>query len=277
MEGLSRLARGLGGSTPAESADANASAEVRKLAEELSMTSMRLEQSRQSEERLELARRELVAGISHDLRTPLAGIRAIAEALEDDMIGDREAMHDQMRVRVDQLSAMVDDLFELSKLNAGMLTLSLGDVSLYDLVSDAVADLGSLAASRSITVRAESPDALTVRADARELSRAISNLLMNAVQHTPLGTAITVIAGRSTDGRPSIGVMDQGGGIDEADLPRVFEAGWRGAKARPSLVGRTGGAGLGLAIVAGIVRAHNGETTVRNIPGGCLFEVLLPR
>lgn len=284
MRGLARLAQGIG-VDPGSAAGGPATdtqtgritaSEFRQLADELTLTSARLQESRASEQRIESARRELVAGISHDLRTPLAGIRAMAEALEDDMVSDRDAVLRQMRSRVDQLSLMIDDLFELSKLDAGVLTLALSDISLYDLVSDAIADLGDLAAGREITVEADAPDDLTVRADARELSRAVTNLLMNAVQHTPAGTPVTVIAGRSADGRPRIGVRDAGGGIDEADLPRLFDAGWRGQSARPALSGRSGGAGLGLAIVAGIVRAHDGETTVRNVPGGVLFEMLLP-
>ncbi len=120
-------------------------------------------------------------------------------------------------------------------------------------------------------------DDLTVRADPAELSRAMSNLLINAVQHTPPGTPVTVIASRRADGRPTVSVIDGGGGIPEAELDRVFDAGWRGTAARSPIDGaRSGGAGLGLAIVAGILKAHNGEATVRNVPGGCRFDLILP-
>jgi signal transduction histidine kinase len=193
------------------------------------------------------------------------------------MADDQDRYLRKMRSKIDQLSGMVDDLFELSKIDAGMLTLELSDVYLYDVVSDAVADLGALADGRLISVESSSVDNLTVRADPRELSRAISNLLMNAVQHTPPGTPVTVIAGPSADGRPTISVIDAGGGIPEDDLVRVFEAGWRGSDARAPLPGgKTGGAGLGLAIVAGILHAHDGEATVRNVMGGCRFDLVLP-
>jgi signal transduction histidine kinase len=274
---LTLAARVIGEGGPATAIEGSASAEFRVLAKELQETSRKLDESREREAKLEDARRELIAGISHDLRTPLAGIRVISEALEDGMVDDQDRYLRQMRVKVDQLSGMVDDLFELSKIDSGMLALETTEVSLYDIVSDAVADLGPLADGRQITVESTSVDDLTVTADPRELARAIDNLLTNAVQHTSAGTPIRVIAGRSADGRPSISVIDQGGGIPEDDLSRVFDAGWRGTAARPPLAGgRTGGAGLGLAIVRGILAAHRGEATVTNIPGGCRFDLVLP-
>ena len=122
-----------------------------------------------------------------------------------------------------------------------------------------------------------------MRADPRELSRAVSNLLLNAIQHTPAGSPITVSAS-VVDGRASIAVIDTGGGIDEDDLTRVFDPGWRGESARtpqpaaPSSIhpSPSSGAGLGLAIVRGIAVAHQGEVTVRNVPGGCRFDLILP-
>ena len=274
---LTVATRDLGEGRWMQSTPLGSTAEFRALALELGATSAKLEESREREQQLEGARRELIAGISHDLRTPLAGIRVIAEALEDGMADDKDRYLRNMRTKVDQLSGMVDDLFELSKIDAGMLTLSVSEVSVYDLVSDAVADLGVLARGREISVQPSDGDDFMVRADPRELSRAINNLLTNAVQHTPAGTPVTVLAGRSTDGRPTISVIDAGGGIPEVDLARVFEAGWRGSGARTPLPGgKTAGAGLGLAIVAGILRAHDGEATVRNVPGGCRFDLVLP-
>jgi signal transduction histidine kinase len=252
------------------------SAEFRNLALELDITSARLEESRQHERQLQESRRALIAGISHDLRTPLAGIRAMSEALEDGMVDDQQQYLRQMRVKVEQLGGMVDDLFQLSRIDSGLLNLDLSDVSLYDLVSDAVADLGILAAGRPISVDASSAEDLTVHADPRELSRAMSNLLNNAVQHTPPGTPVSVVAGRRADGRASVSVIDGGGGIPEGDLSRVFEAGWRGEPSRSAHSGANGGSGLGLAIVAGILKAHDGEVTVHNVPGGCRFDLILP-
>jgi signal transduction histidine kinase len=275
---LSTAARRIGAGERLESAGRYSNSELNALADELVSTSAKLAESREREQRIEASRRELIAWISHDLRTPLAGIRAMAEALEDGIAPDPGRYHRQMRIQVDQLSGMVDDLFELSKIDSDGLRLSLKEVSLSDIVSDTVADLRPASRGRDIRVEAPLAQDLVVMADPRELSRAIGNLLMNAIQHTPEGTPITV-AVDLVDDRAMVSVIDAGGGIDEADLDRVFEPAWRGSKARtPSLHdGRSAGAGLGLAIVKGIMSAHRGEVAVRNVPGGCRFDLLLPR
>jgi signal transduction histidine kinase len=209
---------------------------------------------------------------------------SMAEALEDDLASDPQRYHRQMREQVARLSAMVDDLFELSKIDSGALRLRLEEISLYDVISDTVADLRPLSQGRTIRIEADLGREVSVRADPRELSRAISNLLLNAIQHTPPGSPVTVAAS-VVDGRASIAVIDAGGGIDEDDLTRVFDPGWRGESARtprPSAQAsmhpsRSSGSGLGLAIVRGIAAAHHGEVTVRNVPGGCRFDLVLPR
>jgi signal transduction histidine kinase len=275
---LSLAARRIGAGERLESAGRYSNSELNALADELVATSAKLAESREREQRIEASRRELVAWISHDLRTPLAGIRAMAEALEDGIAPDPARYHRQMRIQVDQLSSMVDDLFELSKIDSDALHLALKEVSLYDVVSDTVADLRPTSRGRDIRVEAPLAQDLVVMADPRELSRAIGNLLMNAIQYTPEGSPITV-AVDLVDDRAMVSVIDAGGGIAEDDLDRVFEPAWRGSKARtPSLhEGSSSGAGLGLAIVKGIMSAHRGEVAVRNVPGGCRFDLLLPR
>ena len=151
---------------------------------------------------------------------------SMAEALEDELATDPQRYHRQMREQVTRLSAMVDDLFELSKIDSGTLRLSLQDVSLYDVISDTVADLRPVSRGRDIRIEAGLGRNAVVHADPRELSRAISNLLLNAIQHTPAASPITVAAS-VVDGRASVTVIDNGGGIDEQDLHRVFEPGWR--------------------------------------------------
>ncbi len=257
--------------------------ELASLAADLALTSERLAQARDEVATIDASRRELVAWISHDLRTPLAGLRAMAEALEDEMAEDPQRFHRQMRSQVDHLSAMVDDLFELSKIHSGTLSLTMQPVSLYDLVSDAVAELGPLATSRSITLtesirRDAAHEEHTVVGDPRELSRVIGNLLMNAIEHSPSGSEISVRTGRADNGDVVLTVEDAGGGIPENDLSKVFQAGWRATQSRtPEQVwGKSAGAGLGLAIVQGIVEAHAGGITVQNVPGGCRFDVRLP-
>lgn len=248
---------------------------TRRAAREVAAAEARIVEAREQQDRIDHSRRELMAWISHDLRTPLAGISAMSEALEDGMAADPQRFHRRLVELSTQMSGMVDDLFELSKIDTGVLRLRLEPVALVDVVQDAVRALREVAPDRVVTVRApEAP--VMVMADARELSRAVSNLLVNAVQHTPAGASISVTAD-VVDGRPSVTVVDSGSGIDDTDLDRVFEAGWRGTSETNAIGGAlTGGAGLGLAIVRGIAQAHRGEVSVRNIPGGCRFDIQLP-
>lgn len=279
-ERVRSMTRALGdGQQPAADARGAGSAEFASISAELAETGRRLAEARDEVATLDASRRELVAWISHDLRTPLAGLRAMAEALEDGLADDPQRFHRQMRTQVDHLTAMVDDLFELSKIHSGSLSLSMQPVSLYDLVSDAVSELGALAESRSITLREASSGELTVVGDPRELARVIGNLLINAIQHSPAGSEISVSARHEGDRHVVLTVEDAGGGIPEQDLSKIFQAGWRASTSRTpeTLEGRTPGAGLGLAIVQGIVEAHSGDISVHNIPGGCRFDVRLPR
>ncbi|MGO4784810.1 sensor histidine kinase [Cryobacterium sp. W22_MBD10_FK3] len=275
---LTLAAASLGRGEPMASAERHSNTEFAALADQLAATGERLRESRDRESQIESSRRELVAWISHDLRTPLAGIRAMAEALEDDMVEDPVRYYGQIRGQVDLLNGMVDDLFELSRITSGTLRLNLARVALYDLISDTVADLGPVARSKTLDLRFEGAMGLTILADPRELARAVGNLVMNAVQQSAPGGAIVVSVTEHADGRAVISVQDSAGGIDPQDLGRVFEPGWRGTEPRtPSTdaAGR-GRAGLGLAIVDGIVAAHHGEVTVQNTTGGCRFDVLLP-
>ena len=252
---------------------AMATAELEELRRELTTTSTRLAESRNRERALERSRRELVAWVSHDLRTPLAGLRAMAEALEDGVATDPVRYHTQIRVAADRLTGMVDDLFELSRIHAGALRLSLTRVSLADLVDEAVVGADPLARSLGVELSAQVLTSLAVRVDPRELSRALTNLVVNAIRHTPNDGLVQVEAAEK-GGQAVLAVTDSCGGLTEHDLERVFDVGWRGTAARtPEPLA---GAGLGLTIVRGIVEAHAGEVAVHNVSGGCRFEVLLP-
>ncbi|MGW6984466.1 sensor histidine kinase [Streptomyces sp. NPDC054932] len=248
-----------------------APAELAALSRELALTSERLAASRDREQALEASRRELVAWISHDLRTPLAGLRAMSEALEDGMAADPARYHRQMRTEVDRLNSMVGDLFELSRIHAGALTLSPTRMSLHDLVGDALAGTDALAREHGVRLVGAGVASLPVEVDGKEMTRVLSNLLVNAIRHTPADGTVAIAAERRAD-CVVLSVTDACGGIPEEDLPRVFDTGWRGTPARtpPS------GAGLGLAIVRGIVEAHAGHANVRNVSGGCRFELTLP-
>ncbi len=258
-------------------------AELAALARTLDATHVRLVAARDRERALEASRRELVAWISHDLRTPLAGIRATAEALQDGLVTDAETTtryHRLMLADAERLTGMVDDLFELARLQAGAFQLTLEKVCLADVVSDAIAATDPMARARGVTVTGSADHAVYVDADVTEVGRMLTNLLVNAIRHTPDDGTVEVTAGADAD-RAVLAVADRCGGIPAADLPRLFDFGFRGETARTP----GGGdhphqprvrSGIGLAIVRGIVEAHGGDVTVHNRQGGCRFVVALP-
>ncbi|MEV4758373.1 ATP-binding protein [Micromonospora sp. NPDC049559] len=246
----------------------------------LALAAVWADQARERERRLEKGRRDLVAWVSHDLRTPLAGLRAMAEALEDRIVSDPETVgeyHRRIRRETDRMTRLVDDLFELSRINAGALQLSLTAVPLGEVVSDALAGAAPLAAARRIRLVAAESGWPTVAASEPELARVIANLLLNAVRYTPPDGTVRIEAGRERDAA-WLAVSDTCGGIPPADLPRLFEVAFRGEPARtPAQANSGGGAsgGLGLAIVRGLVEAHGGRVDVQNTGDGCRFVVHL--
>ena len=147
---------------------------------------------------MEAGRRDLVAWVSHDLRTPLAGMRAMAEALEDGVVHDPQTVaeyHRRIRVETDRMTRLVDDLFELSRINAGALRLALSSVPLAEVVSDAIATTAPLAASRGIRIIAAESGWPTVVASEPELARVVANLLVNSVRYTPPDGTVRIDAG----------------------------------------------------------------------------------
>ncbi|MEZ2391076.1 sensor histidine kinase [bacterium RCC_150] len=253
--------------------------ELAQLARELEASSIKLEESRRREAAVETARRELVSWISHDLRTPLASLRAMAEALEDGMVADVPAYYRKVIGQTDQMAVMVNDLLELSKIQAGTLRLSAESLDLYDLASDAIADLAPLAAQRGITLDGGGDRECMAVADGPSIGRAVRNVLLNAIIYSRPGGAVRVSVGRQ--GRDAVvDVLDSCGGIDVEDLPHVFETGWQKDRSRgagtPAEQQRYSGAGVGLSMVAGIVKAHGGDATVANAGEGCRFTLRLP-
>ena len=230
---------------------------------------------RDRERALEASRRELVAWMSHDLRSPLAGIRAMVEALEDGVVDDPPtvgAYHRGIREEANRLTGMVDDLSELSTVQSGQLVLRRQRVTLADVVAQAVPTAARLSAARRIQLVGDAPD-VDVDVDVREIARVLSNLLVNAIRHTPDGGVVRILGGE-TGASVYVAVEDECGGIPLTDIPRVFDVAFRGTSARTP--GADQGAGLGLAIARGIVLAHGGRIDVRNIEGGCRFTVRLP-
>jgi signal transduction histidine kinase len=245
----------------------------------LAASAVWLAQARQQERRLETGRRELVAWVSHDLRTPLAGLRAMAEALEDGVVSEPETIeeyHRRIRIETDRMTHLVDDLFELSRINAGALRLTLQRVALSDVVSEALATAAPLAAGRRIRLVAAESGWPTVLASEPELARVVTNLVVNSVRYTPPDGTVQIEAGHDQDAA-WLAVSDTCGGIPEDDLPRVFDVAFRGERARtPQPTGTGTGGGLGLAIVRGLVEAHGGRVDVGNTSTGCRFVVRLP-
>ena len=243
---------------------------------ELSATARRLAASREREQALEASRRELVAWVSHDLRTPLAGLRAMAEALEDQVVVDPREVnqyHSQIRREVDRLTVMIDDLFELSRIHAGALRLTKRMVGLEDLVAEVVASTDPVARAKGVRLTGAAVRGMPVYVDAAEMGRALRNLVTNAIRHTPPDGEVEVLA-EVQSGMACVSVSDACGGIPPEDLPRVFDVAFRGESARTP--GPQSGGGLGLSIARGIVEAHSGQIAVRNAGRGCQFLIRLP-
>lgn len=249
------------------------------LGQQFTQRTLALEARRAQERAGEAARRDLIAWISHDLRTPLAGIKAMSEALEDRVVddpGDVSGYGARIGREATRLGSMVDDLFELSRISSGALDLRLEPIALDALVGELAGGLRPIASSRGVAIDVALPSGLTATGAGRELERVAANLLANAVRHTRAGGTVRVRGGDAGT-QAWISVADGCGGIPPGDLDYVFDLGFRGTAARsPDASELSPGAGLGLAIVKGLVEAQGGEVGVRNITGGCCFTVRLP-
>ncbi|HEX2087576.1 MAG TPA: HAMP domain-containing sensor histidine kinase [Solirubrobacteraceae bacterium] len=224
----------------------------------------------------EAARRDLVAAVSHDLRTPLTSLRLLAQAVEDEVVdaGERRRYVERMSVHIRSLSALIDDLFELSRLEAGDIEWSMQRVQICDLVEETVEAMRPHAAARGVEVRAEVPDGLApAEADPEKVQRVLFNLIQNAIRHTPADGSVTVAA-EANGSSLEIGVVDTGRGVADRDRERLFEPFFRGgdASARPS-----DGSGLGLSICRAIVEAHGGRIWLADSDAGAHVRFTLPR
>jgi signal transduction histidine kinase len=217
---------------------------------------VRLAMEERSRREIEEARRQLVAAASHDLRTPLASLRLLVESIDDGVAtGEtRDRYLKEIRTHVGVLSDLVDDLFELSRIEAGDISWTMRQVELHDLIDDTVAAMRAPAAERGVSLAAELPASeLLASANAEKVQRVLFNLIQNAIRHTPADGSVTVRA-YSAAGGVEVEVADNGEGIPVGDGERVFEAFYRGDAARGE-----DGAGLGLAISRAIVEAHGGK------------------
>jgi signal transduction histidine kinase len=235
-------------------------------------------EARERERAAESARRDLVAWISHDLRSPLAGIRAMAEALADGIVSEPHEVSDyaqRISGETTRLSGMVGDLFELSRITAGALRLTMSAVPLREVISETLSGQRPVAEQKKVKLLADAESWPVVAGSDPELARIVRNLVSNAIRHTPPDGTVAIYVG--VDGGDALLAVDDGcGGIPEEEIGRVFEVAFRGTHARtPDRSGGTGG-GLGLAIAKGLVEAHRGRIGVRNHGPGCRFEVRLP-
>lgn len=242
--------------------------ELAQLGSSFNDMAMQLEAAAQEREELAKMRRDLTAWVSHDLRTPLTSTRAMVEALNDGLIEDPDQVSRYYRLilaDVQGMNRLINDLFEMSRLDAGGMQIVMEEESLSDLISDTVGGFQALAQRRGVQLQGEiSPNLDPVRMNSEKIGRVLSNLISNALKYTPDGGMIKVQAWRDAD-VIFVRVQDSGEGFVEKDLPLLFEQFYRGEGARS----RSGGtsAGLGLSIARGIVEAHGGEISAENNNG----------
>jgi len=225
----------------------------------------------------ERARRGLVASVSHDLRTPLTSLRLLVEALHDDLVTEPAIRRDYLRriaTNVHALSALIDDLFELSRLESGDVRWTMERVMLDELVQETIEAMRPHAEAGAVAVRAElAPQLAAAQANTEQIQRVLFNLIQNAIRHTPADGSVVVRAAPATEGAIEIEVADTGPGIAGDERDHVFEPFFQGTGrgARSD-----GGAGLGLAISRAIVEAHGGRIWLADADSGTCVRFRLP-
>jgi len=271
-EAAEKLAQGnLNTRVPVQGAD-----EVSALAKTFNQMAEQLQAADNKQRGLDNMRRDLIAWVSHDLQTPLASMRAILEAISDGMVDDPETVKRYLHTAqrdVQNLSVLIDDLFQMAQLDTGGFPLNRDMASLGDLISDTLETFTELAKQQNIVLEGNVElDVDPVHMDTQAVGRVLNNLVGNALRHTTQGR-VSVWVRRTTRGVDVI-VSDTGEGIRADDLEHVFERFYRSEKSRNR---GTGGAGLGLAIARGIVRAHGGDIEVESEIGkGTQFTFYIP-
>ena len=261
--------------------DVSGQDELAGLAQTFNWMADSLQKLDQQKRLVEQTRRVLVAGVSHDLRTPLTSIRVMLEALDDGVVTDPETVARYIRSslsEIQHLARLIDDLFELAKLDAGHLEAQYDETSLKDLISDVLSSMSAQAAQRNIVIRGSvGQDIDPVYMAPDKIQRVLYNLLDNAMRYTPQGGEVTIHA--CLEGEVvRVDVHNTGAVIDTADLPHVFESFYRGETSRVRDEDGHRGTGLGLAIARGFVEAHRGRIWVESgAQRGTTFSFTLPR
>jgi signal transduction histidine kinase len=271
---LTSTARRLGdGDLDARTGHLDAGPELETLGRTLDEMADRLGEAQRRERDAERMRRDLITTVSHDLRTPLASLRAMTEAIDDGVVDDEPTLaryRSEMHRSVRQLADMVDDLFELTQLDAGAIEAERERARVADVAERALAAVAGSAGTKGLSIETDLGDAANVACSPR-VARVLQNLLINAVRHTPADGTVRLVAGVERD-RLRLTVEDTGEGIASADLERVFDPFFRADPARSGP-----GAGLGLALAKRIVEALGGRISAESEPGaGSRFAVELP-
>ena len=254
--------------------------ETADLAARMNELAERLRLADEQRAALDRERRELTAGISHDLRTPLASLRAMVDALDDGLVDDPSEVaryHATMRREIERLLRMIEDLLELAQIDAGALRLNLRPVSPQEIAADVIDAMQPQADRLGLRLSMRPGDTLPdLMLDGARMERAIANLVRNAFEHTPAGGRVEVSL--QSDGIWfELRVSDSGAGIAAAELPHIWERFYRAEPSRSRGAGTVDGVGLGLAIVRGIVEAHGGSVAASSAPGrGATFCLRLP-
>lgn len=254
--------------------------ELAQLAHSFNWMAQSLQEIDNQKRQVEQTRRDLIAWVSHDLRTPLTSMRVMLEAIYDEVVSDRETMMRYVKnslVEIRNLNELINDLFELAQLDAGHPDMDFVQASLRDLISDVLSRMRARAESRRIMIKGEiHADIDPVMMAPDKMQRILVNLLDNAMRYTPPDGEVTVRAYRDSD-RVMVAVHNTGSYIETKDAQHVFERFYRGEKSRSKSEDGRRGAGLGLAIVRGFIEAHRGEIQVESDPAlGTTFRFWIP-
>lgn len=255
--------------------------EIAQLADTFNSMATNLQEVDEQKRQLEQTRRDLIAWVSHDLRTPLTSMRVMIEAMLDGVVQDEETVHrylDNSRAEIEHLSHLIDDLFELAQLDVGHLQLDFQQASISDLISDTLGTMAAKAKYQQIELKGEVADDIDMIAMAPDkIQRVLSNLVDNALKYTPENESVTLRAYRSGDA-VRIDIHNSGSYIPQDVLPRLFESFYRGERSRVTGDDGARGTGLGLAIARGFIEAHGGHIWAKSTrEDGTLFSFTLPQ
>jgi len=256
--------------------ETSANDELAQLAAAANVMIVQLRDEEAARDQSDAARRDLIAAVSHDLRTPITSLRLLAEAIGDDIFEDPDTRRGYLRrmtTHIDALSVLIDDLFELSRLEAGDISWTIEQVPLQELVGETVEAMRVQAEAKGVAVVAEVPDTLRpAQANPEKLQRVLFNLIQNAIRHTPADGSVVVRA-KSIAAGIELEVADTGDGIRPEEREHVFTAFYRGG----TEAARTSpGAGLGLAVSRAIVEAHGGRIWLADASIGTRVRFSLP-